>query len=128
MAAGTYSFVAKANYADRSGQHVLGCNHNIQGRSWATGTFGAGTDGVHFGKVCKIVPEHNLLATVVGISPVSLAKLTLNDMPQPLRTGNFVLNPPLIEGKNVFVLVATDEEGKNRQAQRLKSLFLDLGA
>lgn len=57
-----------------------------------------------------------LLASVVGINPNALTKLTLNDMPQPLRTGNFKLNPSLKEGENVFVLTATDNQGRTNTA------------
>jgi hypothetical protein len=57
-----------------------------------------------------------LLASVVGINPNALTKLTLNGVPQPLRTGNFKLNPPLTEGENVFVLTATDNRGRTNTA------------
>ena len=57
-----------------------------------------------------------LLASVVGVNPNALTKLTLNGVPQPLRTGNFKLNPPLKEGENVFVLTATDNQGRSTNA------------
>ncbi len=57
-----------------------------------------------------------LLASVVGVNPDSLTNLTLNGVPQPLQTGNFVLRPPLAEGRNVFVLVAKDKQGRSAHA------------
>jgi len=57
-----------------------------------------------------------LMANVVGVNPSALTKLTLNGASQPLQTGNFILHPPLTEGKNVFVLVATDNQGRTGQA------------
>ena len=53
---------------------------------------------------------------MVGTSQDSLTRLTLNGVPQPLQTGNFVLHPPLIEGKNAFVLAATDNQGRTTKA------------
>jgi hypothetical protein len=57
-----------------------------------------------------------LRASVVGVNPDSLTSLTLNGSPQPLQTGNFVLRPPLTEGRNVFVLVAKDKHGRSADA------------
>src|SRR5256885_902087 len=57
-----------------------------------------------------------LLASVVGVNPESLTKLTLNGVPQSLRTGNFTLSAPLREGQNVFILAATDSQGRTAKA------------
>src|SRR5207249_3393636 len=57
-----------------------------------------------------------LLASVVGVNPDSLTNLTLDGVPQPLRTGNFPLSAPLREGENIFVLAATDSQGRTAKA------------
>jgi hypothetical protein len=64
-----------------------------------------------------------LLATVVGVNPDSVTKLTLNGAPQPIKTGNFILHPPLTEGENIFVLEATDNQG--RTARGTNSVYLN---
>jgi len=53
---------------------------------------------------------------VIGVNPDSLTNLTLNGVPQPLRTGNFPLSAPLTQGENVLVLAATDNQGRTAKA------------
>lgn len=121
MAAGTYSFLAKAGYGDGAASTSSVVTITFKTAELQVGLAPGPTEFISE-RYVKSSPGI-LLAAVVGISPASLAKLTLNDVPQPLRTGNFILNPPLAEGKNVFVLVATDKDGKTAKATT--EIYLD---
>jgi hypothetical protein len=114
MAAGTYTFLARAAYA----------NGMTSTSSPVSITFKASEPQVSLapGPTEFISETHvktspaTLLTSVVGVDPGALTKLTLNGSPQPLQTGNFILHPPLTEGKNEFVLLATDKQGRTGKA------------
>ncbi len=57
-----------------------------------------------------------LRVSLVGINPEALVKLTLNGVEQTRRMGDFTLEPPIKEGKNTFVLSATDNQGRTISA------------
>jgi hypothetical protein len=121
QAAGTVTFFAKAAYA----------NGLASTSSPASFVFTASEPQVSLapGPTEFISETHvksspaTLLASVIGINLESLAKLTLNGVPQPLQTGNFILHPPLNEGENMFVLAATDNRGKTGEATT--EIYLD---
>lgn len=64
-----------------------------------------------------------LRASVIGVDPSALTNLTLNGAPQPIKSGNFNLNAPLVEGENTFILAATDNQG--RTARATNSVYMD---
>jgi hypothetical protein len=114
MAAGTYNFLAIAAY--KNGLVSTSAPVSLLFKA-------SGPEVSLFPGPTEYISERNvnsspvtLLASVVGINPNALTKLTLNGVPQPLRTGNFKLNPPLTEGENVFVLTATDKQGRTNSA------------
>ncbi len=121
QAAGTYSFCARADFA----------NGLASSSSPVSITFKESGPEVFLSPgPTEFISERHvksspaiLLASVVGVNPGSLSSLTLNGAAQPLRTGNFALHPPLAEGRNVFVLVARDKQG--RTARATTEVFLD---
>jgi hypothetical protein len=112
--AGTYTFLARADFA----------NGLASTSSPVSITFEASGPEVFLAPgPTEFISERHvksspaiLLANVVGVNPDSLTNLTLNGVPQPLRTGNFPLRAPLSDGENVFVLAATDNQGRTAKA------------
>ena len=120
-AAGTYTFLAKAAYANGLASTSLPVSITFKTSEPEVSLAPGPTEFISETHV-KTSPAI-LLASVVGVNPDALTKLTLNGVPQPLRTGNFTLNPPLTEGKNLFVLAATDKQGRTGKATT--EIYLD---
>ena len=124
QAAGTYTFSARADFA----------NGLASTSSPVSITFKASGPEVFLSPgPTEFISERHvksspaiLRASIVGVNPDSLSSLTLNGVPQPLQTGNFALHPPLAEGRNVFVLVAKDKQG--RTAEATTEVFLNTSA
>ena len=113
-AAGTYAFLARAAYANGLASTSPPVSLIFKTSKPQVSLAQGPTEFISETHV-KMSPAI-LLASVVGVNPDALTRLTLNGIPQPLQTGNFVLHPPLTEGKNVFELVATDNQGRTGNA------------
>ena len=114
MTAGTYTLFAKAAYANGLASTSSPISITFKSSEPQVSLAPGPTEFISEIHV-KTSPAF-LLANVVGVNPDALTKLTLNGVAQPLQTGNFILHPPLTEGKNVFVLVATDKQGRTGKA------------
>jgi len=114
MASGTYTFFAKAAFANGLASTSAPISISFKSSEPQVSLAPGPTEFISETHV-KTSPAI-LLASVVGVNPNALTKVTLNGASQPLQTGNFVLHPPLTEGKNVFVLVATDNQGRTGKA------------
>jgi len=120
-AAGTYTFFAKAAYANGLASTSSPVSITFKSSEPMVSLAPGPTEFISETHV-RTSPAM-LLASVVGINPDALIKLTLNGVPQPLQTGNLILHPPLNEGKNVFVLAATDRKGRTGKATT--EIYLD---
>ena len=114
MAAGTYTFLARADYKNGLTSTSAPVSLIFKASGPEVSLFPGPTEFISERYVNS--SPATLLASVVGINPNALTKLTLNGVPQPLQTGNFKLNPSLKEGENVFVLTATDNQGRTTNA------------
>jgi len=119
--AGDYMFLAKAAYANglASTSAPVAISFKASGPEVY---LGLGPSEFIHEKYVNSSPAV-LLATVVGVNPDSVTNLTLNGVPQPIKTGNFILSPPLNEGENMFVLEAADNRG--RTARSTNSVYLN---
>ena len=113
-AAGTYTFVAKAAYANGLASTSPPVSITFKSSEPQVSLAPGPTEFISETHV-KTSPA-TLLASVVGVNPDALTKLTLNGVPQLLQTGKLILHPPLTEGKNSFVLIATDKQGRTGKA------------
>ena len=120
-AAGTYIFFAKAAYANGLASTSPPVSITFKSSEPQVSLAPGPTEFISETHV-KTSPAI-LLARVIGVNPDALAKLTLNGVSQPLQTGNLILHPPLAEGKNVFVLAATDSQGRTGKATT--EIYLD---
>lgn len=107
---GTYSFFAKAAFANGLAGTSAPVSLSFKSSEPQVALAPGSTEFISETHV-KTSPAI-LLASVIGVNPDGLSKLTLNGVPQPLQTGNFILHPPLVEGKNTFVLIAADNKGR----------------
>lgn len=114
MAAGTYTFIARADYANGLASTSQPVTIHFTNSEPQVFIAPGPTEFISETRV-KTSPA-TLLAGVLGVNPQGLRKLTLNGIPQPLQTGKFVLHPALKEGRNVFVLAAVDDHGRTGTA------------
>jgi Glucodextranase, domain B/Kelch motif len=112
--AGTYTFVAKAAFANGLSSTSAPVTYTFKTSEPQVSLAPGPTEFISETHV-KTSPA-TLLASVIGVNSKALTKLTLNGVPQPLQIGNLILHPALTGGKNVFVLVATDDKGRTGKA------------
>lgn len=122
--AGTYSFLARAAFANGLASTSAPVTIAFKTTKPQVSLMPGPTEFISETHV-RTSPA-TLLASVVGMNPSALVQLTLNGMPQPKQTGNFIFHPVLKEGNNQFVLIATDDQGRTGKATT--EIYLDSSA